>query len=272
MTLYIVHRLQALEPREEDYESLDTLYREQVRIAEEQKAFLAENLPAMEEKIGLLGAIVRGNEDETSNPQGGRGGSSRSSAFDFDGPSDSPGPTAENKHVRKIANNRTGSLPPKASEGSTKGDATPIEAPERVEKKPKVVFAVDEEVAFKRKIPGKQEEQDWIQGIVTRVIGEGKSRRYDVKDPFPDENGKPGESTYKSSASQMVPIPAAGTPLGDYEVGRAVLALYPETTTFYRAEVKAMLEDGKYVQLLFEDEAAGALKVVERRMVLDHKG
>lgn len=154
------------------------MYREQVRIAEEQKAFLAENLSGMEEKIGLLGAIVRGNEDESSNPQGGgRTGSSRSSAFDFDGPSDSPGPSAENKHVRKIANNRTGSLPPKTSEGSTKGDATPNEAPEKVEKKPKVVFAVGEEVAFKRKIPGKLEEQDWIQGIVTRVIGEGKSRR-----------------------------------------------------------------------------------------------
>lgn len=249
------------------------MYREQVRIAEEQKAFLAENLPGMEEKIGLLGAIVRGNEDETSNPQAGRGGSSRSSAFDFDGPSDSPGPTAENKHVRKIANNRTGSIPPKASEVPAKGDTTPIEAPERIEKKPKVVFAVGEEVAFKRKIPGKLEEQDWIQGKVTRVIGEGKSRRYDVQDPFPEGAvTKPGEFTYKSSASQMVPIPAQGTQLGDYEVGRAVLALYPETTTFYRAEVKAMLDDGANVQLLFEDEAAGALKVVERRMVLDHKG
>lgn len=96
---------------------------------------------------------------------------------------------------------------------------------------------------------------------------------YDVQDPFPEGAAtKPGEFTYKSSASQMVPIPAAGTPLGDYEVGRAVLALYPETTTFYRAEVKAMLDNGANVQLLFEDEAAGALKVVERRMVLDHKG
>jgi SAGA-associated factor 29 len=70
----------------------------------------------------------------------------------------------------------------------------------------------------------------------------------------------------------MVPIPAEGTPLEDYEVGKRVLALYPDTTTFYRAEVKAMLEDGARVQLLFEDEAAGALKIVERRLVLDHKG
>ena len=70
----------------------------------------------------------------------------------------------------------------------------------------------------------------------------------------------------------MVKIPPVGTPLNDYEVGKRVLALYPETTTFYRADVKAMLDGGAKVQLLFEDEAAGALKIVDRRFVLDHKG
>lgn len=228
----------------------------------------------MEENLTILLGVVRHNEEAAEAPPiAARSGNSRSSAMDLEGPSDSPGPTsAENRHVRKIGASRTSSQPPKASE-SVRGDATPIEAVERPGNKPKVVFAVREEVAFKRKIPGKMDEQDWIQGIVTRVIGEGKSRRYDVQDPFPEGAAtKPGEFTYKSSASQMVPIPPPGTPLGDYEVGKAVLALYPETTTFYRAEVKAMLDNGANVQLLFEDEAAGALKVVERRMVLDHKG
>jgi SAGA-associated factor 29 len=227
----------------------------------------------MEDKLSILLAVVRHNEEAAETPvQAGRSGNNRSSAIDFDGPSDSPGPSVENRHVRKVGTSRTSSQPPRPSE-STRGDATPIETSERQEKKPKVVFAVGEEVAFKRKIPGKMDEQDWIQGIVTRVIGEGKSRRYDVQDPFPEGAAtKPGEFTYKSSASQMVPIPPAGTPLGDYELGKAVLALYPETTTFYRAEVKAMLDGGANVQLLFEDEAAGALKIVERRMVLDHKG
>jgi hypothetical protein len=44
-------------------------------------------------------------------------------------------------------------------------------------------------------------------------------------------------------------------------------ALYPETTTFYRADVKGMLDDGAKVQLLFEEENAGALKIVDRRFV-----
>jgi len=191
--------------------------------------------------------------------------------MEFDGPSDSPNPSpAENKQVRKFGGaSRTSSQPP------TRPDTAPSESSERATK-PKIVYAEGEEVAFKRKIPPGSEKpgepsQDWIQGKVVKVIGEGKSRRYEVQDIDPDAG-----TTYKSSASQMAPIPAEGSNLEDYEVGRHVLALYPETTTFYRAEVRAMIqptaEHGAKVQLLFEDEAAGALKIVDRRFVLDHKG
>jgi len=136
-------------------------------------------------------------------------------------------------------------------------------------KEPKMLFAQGEEVAFRRKIPGMTDEQDWILGRVVRVIGDGKSRRYEVQDPYPDEGST--NSRYKSSASQMVPIPAEGSPLEDYEVGKRVLALYPDTTTFYRAEILATSDDRAKVQLLFEDDVASALKIVERRFVLDHK-
>jgi len=206
--------------------------------------------------------------DDTRESAPSRGSTSRDSraALEFDGPSDSPGPSpAENKQIRKMAAGRTSSQPPR--DKGDKDDREPTNA-----SRTKITFEMGAEVAFKPKIQGQTEEHDWIQGIVIKVIGEGKSRRYDVQDPFPDEvTGKPGDS-YRSSASSMVTIPPVGTPLQDYEVGKRVLALYPETTTFYRADVKAMLEGGSKVQLLFEDETAGALKVVERRFVLDHKG
>jgi SAGA-associated factor 29 len=254
------------EPSIEDIEKLSTLYREQIRIADDQKARATDE--DLQSKITLLMAMVKHNEDNLDAQPPARVGGSRNSTLDFDGPSDSPMPSpAENKQVRKIGPSRTSSQPPRSS-ADTRADTAPSESSERASK-PKIVYAQGEEVAFKRKIPGKPDEQDWILGKVQRVIGEGKSRRYDVQDPFPDEGSAP--TMYKSSASQMVPIPAEGTTLEDYEVGKRVLALYPETTTFYRAEVKAMLEDGK-VQLLFEDEAAGALKIVDRRFVLDHKG
>lgn len=68
----------------------------------------------------------------------------------------------------------------------------------------------------------------------------------------------------------MVPVPREGTPLPDFELHRRVLALYPETTTFYGAKVMATLNDGSQVQLCFDDEN-GAMKVVDRRWVLDFK-
>lgn len=221
-------------------------------------------------KLEVLNGLVSANEQEAS----ARASNSREShprtAMDFDGPSDSPGPSpAENKQIRKIGAGRTGSLPPKDKESAK--DTTEAGEPSSNPSRTKITFALGAEVAFKPKIPNQTEEHDWIQGIVVKVIGEGKSRRYDVQDPFPDDLSRDGK-IYRSSASSMVPIPPVGTPLGPYELGKQVLALYPETTTFYRAEVKALLENGSKVQLLFEDEAQGTLKVVDRRFVLDHKG
>lgn len=238
-----------------------------MRIAENSKTLLEAEDTLM--KVSLLQAMVSHTE-ESFEPSTNRLSASRDSRsnMEFDGPSDSPVPSpAENKHVRKVGASRTSSQPPRERE-VTKDEP---EEKETNSSRTKITFAMGAEVAFKPKIPNQTEEHDWIQGIVVKVIGEGKSRRYDVQDPFPDDTTRQGE-TYRSSASSMVKIPPVGTPLADYEVGKRVLALYPETTTFYRADVKAMLDGGAKVQLLFEDEAAGALKIVDRRFVLDHKG
>ncbi|KAF8850397.1 hypothetical protein BDZ45DRAFT_661829 [Acephala macrosclerotiorum] len=245
-------------------DTLSGLYRENVRITEEQK----ERKNEIKNTLEVITAM-RKTEEQSAPEITARATSSRS-GMEFDGPSDSPIPSpADNRQARKFGTSRTGSQPP------SRPDGTPSEGSDKA-KQPKIVYEKGQEVAFKRKTPGKPEEQDWIQGRVVRVIGEGKSRRYDVEDPYPDnkeENGPPpAPIIYKSSASQMVPIPPEGSHFKDYEIGRRVLALYPETTTFYRAEVKAILNDGSDVQLLFEDEAAGELKIVTRRLVLDHKG
>lgn len=244
-----------------DHDGLDSLYREGVKLSDEEKVHLGES---MRNNLTLMIEMMR-TKEQAAAEKAARAGS-RTTGLDFDGPSDSPIPSpADNRQIKKIGTSRTGSQPPNRPEG------TPSEANERTSK-PKITYVQNEEVAFKRKTPGKPEEQDWILGKVVRVIGEGKSRRYEVEDPFPDTSTSTGPVIYKSSASQMVPIPAEGSPLEDYELGKRVLALYPDTTTFYRAEVKAMLNGGADVQLLFEDEAAGELKVVTRRLVLDHKG
>lgn len=247
----------------QDLDALSSLYREQVKVSEDLSAKTKDE--GMTTMLQMM--IEMKKQEEQAAAEKARTSSSRPAGMEFDGPSDSPVPSpADNRQIKKLGTSRTGSQPPSRPEG------TPSEASERASK-PKIVYAQHEEVAFKRKLPNKPDEQDWILGKVSRVIGEGKSRRYEVQDPFPDTDiNSSGPVYYKSSASQMVPIPPEGSPLEDYEVGKRVLALYPDTTTFYRAEVKAMLNDGADVQLLFEDEAAGELKVVTRRLVLDHKG
>ncbi|TVY71424.1 SAGA-associated factor, partial [Lachnellula suecica] len=263
------------EPSPAELAAHDTNFRRQVRIVDEIKSIYegGDGGPGLAVNLEVYKALRKHNEEKAdlAMPRGSTSRDSRDSqsrsTVDMDGPSDSPGPpTAAERHARKLGAGRTSSQPPRNIEVQIPSQL-PSESGDRASNRPKIVYAVDDEVAFKRK---SNEDTDWIQGIVTRVIGEGKSRRYEVRDPFPDDKAVDQNNIYKSSASQMVPIPTVGTVFEDYEVGKRVLALYPTTSTFYRADVKRMTEGGKKVEVLFEEEHEA--KEVERRMVLNHTG
>ncbi|CAG9947470.1 unnamed protein product [Clonostachys rosea f. rosea IK726] len=135
----------------------------------------------------------------------------------------------------------------------------------------KVVFSKGESVAFKPKTVSGEAASDWILGEVAQVLGEGKSRRYKVIDVEPEEQSKQKE--YRTSASSMIPITpeSQAATLGPWEPKTTVLALYPNTTTFYRAEVHSMDEDGR-VNLKFEGENdSSTLQQVERRFVIEYR-
>ncbi|KAA8908029.1 hypothetical protein TRICI_004856 [Trichomonascus ciferrii] len=112
-------------------------------------------------------------------------------------------------------------------------------------------------------------EEEWIQCEVTKVYTEGV--RYEVQDPEPDENNNPGQS-YKAGIRDLILIPNPDdthtiNALPHLPPGAQVIARYPETTTFYRAEVIAMKRDGK-CRLKFEgEEEEGKETEVERRLV-----
>jgi SAGA-associated factor 29 len=122
----------------------------------------------------------------------------------------------------------------------------------------------------------KKKEQPEGEGIlckVTNVIGEGKQRRYEVQDV---DNGD-ASPPQRASVQQLIQIPESNKGLGDLTKGKHVLAQYPDTTTFYKAEVfeawKAKeagnTEKGEWVRLNFEDD--GSPREVERRFVLSEK-
>lgn len=108
---------------------------------------------------------------------------------------------------------------------------------------------------------------------ITAIIGEGKSRRYEIKDiDEADEESNSTATTYRARIDQIVAIPSSNDGLPDPQLRRMVLAMYPGTTTFYRAEVRAV--KGKdvpsgHIKLKFEDEdEKDKESIVEKRMVL----
>lgn len=106
---------------------------------------------------------------------------------------------------------------------------------------------------------------------VTSVTGEGKQRRYEVQDADPDTTTP---TPYKASIASLVPIPISSVGLPDLPRGKNVLAQYPDTTTFYKAEVSRPWKAGReeMVGLKFEGEETEVEREVERRFVLVEKG
>lgn len=93
--------------------------------------------------------------------------------------------------------------------------------------------------------------------------------RYDVQDPEPIENGEEG-AVYRTTAASLIPIPHIGASLPVFPTGKQVLARYPDTTTFYRAEVMGTKKDS--YRLKFEGEEDDKEMDVDRRFVLDIPG
>lgn len=89
--------------------------------------------------------------------------------------------------------------------------------------------------------------------------------RYEVQDPEPDDTGAPGQ-IYKTGAANLIAIPSSDAILAEYPVGKQVLARYPETTTFYQAEVTGMKKD--ICRLKFVDDQNQEMDVA-RRFVLE---
>ncbi|PCD28839.1 hypothetical protein AU210_011390 [Fusarium oxysporum f. sp. radicis-cucumerinum] len=204
------------------------------------------------EQLKVLRAVVHAKEQQDAQAAGPGKRNARDSAaaasslYDFDGAGDSPADSVE----------------PQGSVGSGVGSGN---------NKSKVVFSKGDAVAFKPKALNGDTTSDWILGEVAQVMGEGKSRRYKVLDIEPEDQSKQKE--YRSSASSMIPITpeSQASTLKDWESGKVVLALYPNTTTFYKAEVHSMDSDGK-VNLKFEGENdSSTLQQVERRFVIEYR-
>lgn len=200
------------------------------------------------------------------------------SLYEFDGAGDSPVPSPLGSHTRKLgsvagsAGNRD-SVPPRGDQdASEKGDSVPPDTMPNAASiaRSKILYNKGQEVAFKPKPANPTEVTDWYLGRVIQVTGEGKSRRYKVQDADPDVPAAE-RNEFRTSANSMIGVPEAGADLKPRSKGEIVLALYPDSTTFYKAEVISTDAGTGKVNLRFEgEENSGTLQVVERRFVLDY--
>lgn len=136
-----------------------------------------------------------------------------------------------------------------------------------------IVFCRHDLKNYDPKKGGDPPEGEGILCRVTNVIGEGKQRRYEVQDA--DTSGDP-PPPQRASVSQLMQIPESNKGLSDLPHRKSVLAQYPDTTTFYKAEVNEPWrakdldkEKGELVRLNFQDDDTA--REVERRFVLTEK-
>ncbi|KAF2865129.1 SGF29 tudor-like domain-containing protein [Massariosphaeria phaeospora] len=200
---------------------------------------------------------------------------------------DSPGgpspkvviPPPKDRLIAKSGGSRAGSVPA-VRESSVKAEDDKDD-PGKESSRHRLIVGTD---VLYRNNKYRNSEGEGILCRVTSVIGEGKQRRYEIIDADPDP---PTPAVpYRASVNHLVaiPPPATNLTLPDLPSKRNVLALYPGTTTFYKAEVVSAWrgaagvkkEDGSeeagsanYVRLRFEgeDEADREMSV-ERRYVL----
>ncbi|KAK0618852.1 SGF29 tudor-like domain-containing protein [Immersiella caudata] len=204
------------------------------------------------------------------------------SVYDFDGAGDSPAPSPIGSHTRKIGGSAGAgsdrstrdSLPPRSGTPS-KAESVPPElvmpGSATAAQRAKVHFHKGQDVVFKPKPSATNESPEWMMGRVQQVVGDGKQRRYKVQDADPDLTPDQ-RAEYRTNASAMIPIPPSSVDLPDLEKGKTVLALYPDSTTFYKAEVIGKDGPTGKVSLRFEgEENSVTLQLVERRYVVEYR-
>ncbi|PCG92720.1 Hypothetical protein PENO1_087240 [Penicillium occitanis (nom. inval.)] len=269
--------LEGNKPTLAEINQLDSWYRQVLKLSEEEKAILLEEPSDVIKNLGLLTALRSASEAETSMSRAASLPKSSKQSFARDGTA-SHAATASNSALLPDKLNRVKGSTQRSSSVSSSGhakdgrDSVSVKLEDVAEGAAKGTIAersgqlvIGAEVVYKHN-KKQGAEGEGIQCIIKSIYGDGYKKKYDVQDPEPNENGEEG-AIYKTTAAWLIPIPQIGSALPSFPVGKQVLARYPDTTTFYRAEVMGTKKD--VYRLKFEGEEDDKEMEVDRRFVLD---
>ncbi|KAI5239612.1 hypothetical protein E4T42_08629 [Aureobasidium subglaciale] len=281
-------------------ERLESLYRENVKISEEVSHIIDGNSDDMSllDSIKILAGLREASEESLVNSRShsnskGRNATMKRKAGSMDVDDEashvgSPRPgqrqatdrlavegkSRERNRERSVTSTREVSV--KLEDGAESVASSVEDNAANEPRTSRLQLSLGAHVFYRNK--GRTQEGEGILCRVTNVIGEGKQRRYEIQDADPDPvPGGELPPPYRASVAHLMPIPTENKGLADLNKGRNVLAQYPDTTTFYKAEVSANwrskdlgTERGDYVRLSFEGDEMKVMEV-ERRFVLAEK-
>ncbi|KAL9642178.1 hypothetical protein ABK040_007182 [Willaertia magna] len=94
----------------------------------------------------------------------------------------------------------------------------------------------------------------WILASVVKYIPD--KGRYEVEDEDPGDEENPGKKRYKLNKKHIIPLPTDFSQHKVFKKGDQVFAIFPNTTTFYRAIVKTLptAKNQRNYYLEFEDD------------------
>jgi len=237
-----------------EYNQLDGWYRQLLKLSEEEKAILQDEPSDVIKNLGLLTALRQASEAEA--PLSRAATHSKSHKLNRVKGSVQRSSSVSSAHTRHGRDRDSVSVKLEDASESTRGAIAERSGH----------FVVGAEVVFKHNKNKMGVEGEGIQCIIKSITGEGPKKRYDVQDPEPND-GEQG-AVYKTTAASLIPIPKEGSVLPSFLVGKHVLARYPDTTTFYRAEVMG-IKGKNYYRLKFEGEEDDKEMEVDKRFVLE---
>lgn len=259
-----------------EHDELDNLYRQMAKMCEEERAILQDEPHDVLKNLQLLTALRQASEAEAPGNRAAALSKSRKKKGEMDGSStESPGPSGVSVSDKVTRVKGTAPRSTSVSSSQPPRDNVMVKVEEGVESTKGTIaersgqLVVGAEVVFKHNKNKQGIEGEGIQCIIKTISGEGHRKRYDIQDPEPNENGEQG-AVYRTGAASLIPIPKAGSTLPSFSVGKQVLARYPDTTTFYRAEVMGSKKDT--YRLKFEGEEDDKEMEVDKRFVLDIPG
>ena len=240
-----------------------------MRNAEAEKKILEDEDPAS--NLAILKAIQASDEPA---PRNGAPKSRKNQrpVVESDVIADSPGPSpsdtrAEPSHLKRLkgTSQRSSSTASQNRVPVSKDDAGETNRGLAAERAGQLT--VGTEVFYKFPKGSKEPEGEGTHGFIKRVWQDKKPVQYDVRDPEDDPGGK--QTVRKATARELVPIPADASKLPIFPNSSKVYAKYPETDTFYNAEVRNF-QKGLYT-LMFEGEDDNKEMAVDKRFVLDSR-